>query len=422
MIWVSATLHNQMVTTAVIGTDSPIGLTVVRELGERGVDVHAIGKRADAIGGKSRRARHFTVRPYGPLVAWLPQFVARHQIGAVMAVSERTLAELALLRGKIPNCVIIAPEPEKLALVLDKSATLAAAQDIGMDVPYSWQPGAAQDHRQLAGSLKYPAAIKWSDPVAVIDLLDAAGMPLEKVEYAAGPDALLAVLRKYDRLGLWPIVQEYIGGYGLGQILHMHHGAATLKFQHRRLREWPPSGGISTCCTSVPLTEHAAQMALSEELLRSIGWEGPAMVEYRHDPGSGRYVLMEINGRFWGSMPLAYHCGAKFAWETWRCAMGQPSEPPPVLKKRTARYLVPDSKHVIAQLQNGALPAAQRLKLLASFILQFLNPAARYYVWSWKDPRPFLSDIWSIIRKAARRDISVPAPGPQIPPAAGILP
>ena len=42
------------------------------------------------------------------------------------------------------------------------------------------------------------------------------------------------------------------------------------------------------------------------------------MVEYRHEPGSGRYWLMEVNGRFWGSQPLAWHCGAHFAWESYR--------------------------------------------------------------------------------------------------------
>lgn len=411
-----------MVKTAVIGTDSPIGLTIVRELGEHGVPVHAIGKHADSIGGKSRHARHFTVRPDGPLAAWLPQLVAQHRIGAVMAVSEQTLVELAPLRGKIPNCTIIAPEPDKLARVLDKSATLAAAQDIGMDVPVSLQPGGTQDHRQLAASLNYPAAIKWSDPIAVIERLDAAGLPLVKVEYANGPQALLAILHKYDGLGVWPLVQEYAGGYGFGQMLHMHRGHATLKFQHRRLREWPPSGGISTWCTAIPLTRHREQMAHSEALLRSIGWEGPAMVEYRHDPASNRYILMEINGRFWGSMPLAYHCGAKFAWETWRCAMGIDAGPPPIIKQRLARFVVPDTKHLAAQMRNDALPAGQKLALLGRFLLQFLHPAARYYVWSWKDPRPFLSDLWVMIRKAARRDKAVPAREPRIPPGAGIFP
>lgn len=415
-----------MVATAVIGTDSPIGLAVVRELGERGVPVHAVGKRIDSLGGQSSHASHFSQQPDGPLADWLPDFTAQQAIGAVMAVSEQTLVELGRMRGQIPGCIIIAPEPDKLALVLDKSATLAAAREIGIAVPDSWQPIAAQNHPQMAGSLRYPVAVKWSDPVGMIDRLDAAGVPLEKVEYAAEPEALLAILGKYDRLGEWPLVQEYAGGYGFGQMLHMHQGSATLKFQHRRLREWPPSGGISTCCASVPLTEHGAQMALSEALLRSIGWEGPAMVEYRHDPVSGRNVLMEINGRFWGSMPLAHHCGAKFAWETWRCAVGRPGEPPPVLTQRIARYMVPDTRHLAAQMQNSALPFGQKLALFGGFILQFLNPAARYYVWSWKDPRPFLSDIRSIVRKAARkaarRGISAPAPSPQIQPAAGIFP
>ena len=408
--------------TAVIGTDSPIGLAVVRELGERGVAVHAVGKRIDSLGVQSCHALDFTLRPEYPLAVWLPDFVAQHAIGAVIGVSEHTMCELAQLRGQIPGCVIIAPEPDKFALVLDKSATLAAAREIGIDVPESWQPLASQDHGHLAGNLEYPVAIKWSDPVAMVNRLEAAGLPLEKVEYADNPEALLKVLQTYDRLGEWPMVQKYARGYGFGQMLHMHQGSATLRFQHRRLREWPPSGGISTCCTSVPLAEHSAQMEQSEALLRSIGWQGPAMVEYRHDPASGRYVLMEINGRFWGSMPLAYHCGAKFAWETWRCAVGQAGEQPPIPKQRLARYMVPDAKHLIAQMRNPAITPWHKLASLGNFIVQFLNPAARYYVWSWKDPQPFVSDIWSMVRKAARRDTSSPAPAPQIAPGASILP
>ena len=411
-----------MLKTAVIGTDSPIGLTVVRELGERGVPVHALGKRPDSIGGKSKFAQHFTLWPEGPLALWLPEFAARHEIGAIMAISEQTLVELSAMRGTIPNCIIIAPKLENLAMVLDKNTTLAAAREIGVEAPESWQPGASDNQRQCAENLAYPVAVKWSDPVAISDRLATAGLPLEKVEYADGPDALMAILQKYDPLGAWPMVQEYVGGSGFGQMLHMHHGTATLKFQHQRLREWPPSGGVSTYCSAVPLTDHSPQMALSEKLLQSIGWEGPAMVEYRFEPATGRYVLMEINGRFWGSIPLAYHCGANFAWETWRCAVGRAAEPVPELNNRFARYLVPDSKHLIHQLRNSALNIGQKLELLGSFILQFSNPSARYYVWTWKDPRPFLSDIWSIIRKTLRRDTSTPSPAPQIPHAAGTPP
>ena len=34
---------------------------------------------------------------------------------------------------------------------------------------------------------------------------------------------------------------------------------------------------------------------------------------------------------------------------------------------------------------------------------QLLNPATRYYVWSWRDPGPFFSDARSIIGKALHR-------------------
>ena len=37
-------------------------------------------------------------------------------------------------------------------------------------------------------------------------------------------------------------------------------------------------------------------------MLGPIGWHGVAMMEYKQDPRSGDYALIEINGRFWGSL------------------------------------------------------------------------------------------------------------------------
>jgi protein-tyrosine-phosphatase len=36
------------------------------------------------------------------------------------------------------------------------------------------------------------------------------------------------------------------------------------------------------------------------------------MVEFKHDLDSGKWFLIEINGRFWGSLPLAVFCGINF--------------------------------------------------------------------------------------------------------------
>ena len=388
----------------VLGADSPIGLTVVRELGARGVPVMAHGRSQRALGQFSRFAQDFLLDTR-PLAAWLPGYAAEHDLAAIMAVSEGHLIELAALHGKLGECRVLSPDAERLGLVLDKARTFAAALKVGIAVPGDWQPGQGEDHAALAAQLTYPVAIKWADPNAVQAALTDGGIAMEKVEYAADAAQLTAVLARYDSLARWPLVQTYCPGYGLGQMLHMADGKATLRFQHRRLREFPPSGGVSSFCASVPLDQHAAQMAKSEALLGALGWDGPAMVEYRLDPKTGTYWLMEVNGRFWGSIPLAWHCGAHFAWESYRCGvLGERGTGAGPTKRRRARYVIPDAKRTVLVLRDTALPLGKRLAALGRFFIDFLDPRVRYYVWSLRDPGPFFGDMAGIVRRLLRRD------------------
>jgi hypothetical protein len=155
-------------------------------------------------------------------------------------------------------------------------------------------------------------------------------------------------------------------------------------------------------------------MEKSEALLRAIGWEGPAMVEYRHDPATGRYRLMEINGRFWGSIPLAYHCRAHFAWEQVRCfGLGQESDQTarPFIRRR-ARFVIPDAKHLVAVLRDKSIPTFRRLGFAARFFADFLDPRVRYYVWSWCDPIPMLGDLAGVFRRK-RPDTASSLPQPR---------
>jgi len=405
-------MTNRARPVAVISPDSPIGLSVVRELGEHGLPVLVVSSKADCLSRHSRHAMAFELMD-GPLAQCLPAFIARHHPLAVLAISEHHLVELAALKGKLGDTQVLCPDADKLEVVLDKTRTLEVAASLGIDVPHSWQPLAGEDHAQGAASLSYPVAIKWADPGVVAPRLEELGIALEKVEYAASPEALASILARYDALSLYPLVQEWCPGEGLGQMLHMRDGRATLAFQHRRLREWPPTGGVSSFCEAVSPQLHAAQMEKSEALLRAIGWQGPAMVEYRHDPATGRYRLMEINGRFWGSIPLARHCGAHFAWELVRCfAMGRSDtgtfRP---YRNRRARFVIPDAKHLVAVIRDRKLPPFRRLGFALRFFADFLDPRVRYYVWSWRDPMPMLSDLAGAFRRK-RRDTASPQPQP----------
>ncbi len=397
-------------TAIVLGIDTPIGLTVVRELGRQGVPVHGIGRAERAIGRASRYCRSFSIRPADVALAeWLPGLIARTKAGALLAISESDLLMLAALPAVIDGCRILTPRAAALALVLDKRSTLDSAEPLGFDVPSTWQPEADEDFASRAAALSYPVVLKWADPPSIMHLLERSSVMFEKAEFASSSGPLLAILERYRPIGRWPMVQTYCRGIGLGQMLFMADGRATLTFQHRRLHEWPPEGGVSTLCQAEPLNRHRAQMKRSGALLAAIGWEGPAMVEYRYDDAADRYWLMEINGRFWGSLPLAWHCGATFAWEGYRRAvLGNRTPPPRPRADLRARYMIPETRRLLRvalQREKIADPffTPRPWRDVAHYLLGFVDPRMRYYVFSWRDPGPFLADLASVVRKALRR-------------------
>ena len=393
----------------VLGLENAIGLTVVRELGEKGVPVHGIAREAAPVAAASRHCAAMTVRPSGPMADWLPDLIATTGAGAVLAISESDLLELSALPPVIDGCHVLVPRPEPLAKVLDKLRTLEIADQVGLCIPQTWQPRAAEDFAARVAAMHYPLVAKWANPPEIMPILEQAGLEWLKTEYIRTPQELAALLDRYAPVGHWPLIQQYCRGVGLGQMLYMDDGEATLRFQHRRLHEWPPEGGVSTLCRAEPTNAHAAQMLLSEALLCALDWQGQAMVEYRYEAESGRYWLMEVNGRFWGSLPLARHCGALFAWEAYRrTVLGQTDVAPTPRDTLRARYMVPETKRLARVLLSPSRisdPFFQRRPLadLTAYLLTFFDPRARYYVFSLSDPRPWLRDMAQMFRKAVRR-------------------
>lgn len=394
----------------VLGLENAIGLAVVRDLGRHGVPVHGIARDQTSIVTTSRYCTDWTQRPPGPIADWLPGLIARTGARAVLAISETDLLQLSALPPMIGDCHILVPRPDQLGRVLDKMQTIQAASAAGLRVPQTWQPLRHEDFAARAAQMRYPLVAKWANPPEIMALLEQAGLEWIKTDYIRDANQLLALLDRYAPIGRWPLIQQYCRGVGLGQMLYMAHGQATLRFQHRRLHEWPPEGGVSTLCRAEPTDAHGPQMALSEKLLRALDWEGQAMVEYRYDPVSGHYWLMEVNGRFWGSLPLALHCGAGFAWEAYRrTVLGQTDPAPAPRDNLRARYMVPETKRLARILfAPGRIgdPFFRRRPIadLLAYLLAFIDPRARYYVFSRSDPKPWLRDLVQMLRKAARRE------------------
>jgi predicted ATP-grasp superfamily ATP-dependent carboligase len=286
-----------------------------------------------------------------------------------------------------------------MAVVLDKAKTRELAESIGIPVPRAWSIRSMVELESLGQSVSFPVVLKWGDPLAVVDAIKAAGLPLDKFKYCHDWAELSRYLRQFAQLGVFPIVQEYCPGHGLGQSIFMHAGVPLTIFQHRRLHEWPPEGGFSTLCESVSPSAHQELQQKSVELLQAIGWEGAAMVEYRYDPVSRRAWLMEINGRFWGSLPLASYSGAEFGWLTYLViGLGAPAELPRIATGVRCRALVTEAKRLIRillfpeKIQDRSLRFS-KTKECADFIADFLRPNTKYFVFSWSDPKPAVYDV-----------------------------
>jgi predicted ATP-grasp superfamily ATP-dependent carboligase len=190
------------------------------------------------------------------------------------------------------------------------------------------------------------------------------------------------------------MVQEFIPGGGVGLSMLIRRRDVALAFQHRRIREFPPQGGVSVACVSEPL--NAELLEHSRRLLLEMDWEGVAMVEYRVDEGTGRYALMEVNGRFWGSLPAAIHAGAQFPFWLYRTSF--PDAPNPEQSYRTglvARSLAGDSKWLWSTVR--ARPAGAP-RALAAYLGAF-RPSIRYFIWAWDDPRPAIHNLMCRFRR-----------------------
>lgn len=400
-------MTNRLPPAVVLGIDTPIGLAVIRNLGMHGVEVHGIGRGTKAIGSVSRYLHQSFVRPPGEagLIQQLIELGNILEDACLFAISESDIELLNRHRPRLARFKMMFADEERMKRVVNKGQTYSAAEKIGIHVPKTLQIRSVAEAAAACKTIRFPLVLKWANPNNVMPALSSAGLVLDKAHYCYSTDELLAYLRRYEKVGLYPLIQEYCPGYGLGQIVLMHGGRAHYVFQHQRVHEWPPEGGFSSLCKSLPLEDHQSLMSKSIALLRELDWEGVAMVEYRYDPSTGNSALMEINGRFWGSLPLACHAGASFPWLMYKLiGMKQIVEQEAYRSGVRCRFMVPETKRLIRVLFGQKEIADKkivfrRLPELITYLMDFIRPRTCYYVFAWSDPAPFARDIIQSVSK-----------------------
>ena len=394
-------------------------LAVVRSLGRRGLHVVAADTCRLAQAGFSRycAARDIYPSPARGVAEFregLRRILDVHRPEVLLPMTERTILALQPARRELESRTRLAPLPsaESLRVAFDKQSTLSLAVSLGIAVPKTVVLTHPDDIAAARDHLTYPMVIKprRSETLLPDGRMAAGGPP----EYCFGPDDLEATYLSVHRRAPLPLIQEFVPGEGYGISLLYDRGRPKALFAHRRLRMIRPTGSGSSLRESIAPPPDMADAARA--LLGALDWHGVAMVEFKRDARDGRPVLMEINGRFWNSLPLAIASGVDFPFLLHTLAVRGAC--PECFDYRIGvrcRWLAGDLRHLVRVLRGRPAGWTDAYPSRLSTLREFLKPAVKdlHYDDLWStDPLPFFASlVWAGLRGRGGRaaDASVPA-------------
>jgi len=121
---------------ALLGIDTPIGLSIIRELGQAGVRVHGIGHNRRALGRFSRYLTSAHARPASDeaLVSLIHRLQTTKPL-YLITISEGDIQRINRLREALAPVKCLVPTAQAMASVSDKTRTAGRRSSSGYHYP-----------------------------------------------------------------------------------------------------------------------------------------------------------------------------------------------------------------------------------------------------------------------------------------------
>ncbi len=372
------------------------GLGIIRSLGRRGIpicvidDEHSIGRfsryTTHAIKVADLRDADRTVetliatgRRFG-LDGWV-LYPTREE--TVAAVSRNRSVLLELFRVPTPGWDIV-------RWAWDKRNTYALAARLGIPAPRTWYPRHRDDLRTVDGDP--PFVVK---PAIKEDFLHATK---SKAWRANNRTELRTRFEQAAEL-VGPgevMIQELIPGDGRHQFAccaFVKDGDMVATMVARRSRQHPPEFGRAS--TFVETVDIPQLEQLSGKLLGSIRYDGLAELEYKLDPRTQKFKLLDFNARTWGYHTLGMGAGVDFPHLQFSDQIGEPVTPCRARVGTRWVRLITDVPTALREIYHGRLHPRPYLRSLATAHVEA--------VLSRDDPLPALAELALIPYLAVRR-------------------
>ena len=384
----------------ILGDEPRIVVTIARSLHRRGVPVDVASTSSDAPALRSNAVRQCLMLPgwrQEPALngAVLLEYIDSHHYDQLIPASDTALALMADYYAHLSERLYVAcPTPDIVHRVLNKAQTLQLAQACDVPIPRATTIGSLKELAERGPGLVFPVIAK---PRAKGH--QAGTFKTRRFETI---EKLQAAFKKDPKFGLHNLIQEYCPGEGIGIEVLMRGDHPVVLFQHRRLKELPTTGGVSVLAIAEAVDPLLGDYAV--RLLRAMSWEGVAMVEFRVDRRTRQVALMEVNGRYWGSLGLSIMAGVDFPWYEWQLAHGQqPDTNGHYRIGVSARWTSGAIQRLAAGSHDEQEP--RTLSGIGRELIGFLRdcvPPTRDLLWSISDPRPGLHETAAAVRTLAR--------------------
>ena len=318
-------------------------------------------------------------RPLEEFDAALRALIAQNGVDLVIPLTDSALSRLLPRLEKLRAVVrVAAPHADALAAVLDKEATACVGNTLGLPLPQAVPLSAAGATFPLVAKCRQHF-VEGRLPRLIVD----AATLREFTQDATQHEGMM--------------LQEFVPGDDVGLAILVHGGRRVAAFQYRALKTWPAQGGI--CVLAQTEAVDLRLLDCAERLLRELAWEGIAQIDFRHDRATGRFALLEVNGRFWGTTAVAVAAGVDFPRYVWELAHGVVPQPP--AEYRVGLHVRSFEGEVRRLIELTRRPASETGYVLWREVLRFvadMRPGVRGMFWSWRDPWPAFELAWVLVR------------------------
>lgn len=310
-------------------------LHITRSLGRRGIPVVRVHPGRRELSLYSRYCYSAEDSPNvheseAALLEFLLDLAQKYEAPRVLLpASDDTVHFLGRYREPLLAAYRIpAPGRATIETIIDKRSQYAAAQALGIPIPETHFPAELAQVQALAGTLRgYPYVIKpnvahhWRLASVKQQLRSSKGIKAVLVHDA---DELIAEYRQISQVDPAVMIQKVIGGGD--ERLYALFGYFDERSQplgycvRRKFRQLPLRFGYATLMESCE-DETVVQQTL--RLLQGLHYHGIVAVEWKHDPESGDYKLIEINARAPNAIALTTACGVDLPYMAFADAIGE---------------------------------------------------------------------------------------------------